>query len=216
MSARSWPNLVRAGFLSVAVLAAPGAGAQTQQEYDRCAGNVSATTDQRISGCTAVIRSGKFQGKDLAWAYNNRGGRYNDKADYDRAIADYDQSLRLDPTDTDTFYNRGVSYKLKGELDRAIADYDRAIAGFVLGKYPINYQRDYFKSRGNAYGEKGNFSRAIADYDEAIKLDSGYSRGFYNRSLAKRKLGDVSGAESDLARARQLQPGIGVEVGEEE
>ncbi len=200
----------------MAVMAVMPAGAQTPQEYDWCAGNVSATTEQRISGCTAVIRSGTFQGRDLAWAFINRGGRYKDRGDYTQAIADYDQSIRLDPTDTDAFYNRGVAYKAKGEYDRAIVDYDRAIAGFDLAKYPIDYKRDYFKSRGNAFSEKGDLARAIADYNEAIKLDPAYARGFFNRGLAKRKKGDVADSEADLARARQLQPEIAVEVGEEE
>ena len=35
-----------------------------------------------ISGCTAVIRSGQYSGRDLAVAYNNRGNAYNNLGDY--------------------------------------------------------------------------------------------------------------------------------------
>jgi tetratricopeptide (TPR) repeat protein len=32
-----------------------------------------------------------------AMAYNNRGGAYYNKKDYNRAIADYEAALRIDP-----------------------------------------------------------------------------------------------------------------------
>ena len=52
---------------------------------------------------------------------------YGDKGDYDRAIADYDEAIRLDPRYAVAYYNRGVAYCDKGDYDRAIADYNEAI-----------------------------------------------------------------------------------------
>jgi tetratricopeptide (TPR) repeat protein len=65
--------------------------------------------DLRIRGCTAAIQSDKWRGEDLAWAYNNRGNAYKDKGEVDRAIADYDQALRLDPKYVKAYINRGVA-----------------------------------------------------------------------------------------------------------
>src|ERR1700761_9583648 len=48
--------------------------------------------DDRIAACTRAINSGRWTGSGLAWAYLNRGKAYRDKADYDRAIQDYDQT----------------------------------------------------------------------------------------------------------------------------
>ena len=53
--------------------------------------------DLKISGCTAVIRSGQWQGKGLVWAYNDRCYAYNFVGRYDRAIEDCNQALRLNP-----------------------------------------------------------------------------------------------------------------------
>jgi tetratricopeptide (TPR) repeat protein len=53
--------------------------------------------DLQINGCTAVIRSGHYSGKNLAIAYYNRGTPYLRLAEYARAIKDYDEALRLDP-----------------------------------------------------------------------------------------------------------------------
>ena len=62
-----------------------------------------------ISGCTAVIRSGQLLGKELAWAYYNRGVAYNKLGEYRRAIEDYDQALRLDPGDAIAYNNRTIA-----------------------------------------------------------------------------------------------------------
>ena len=58
---------------------------------------------------------------------NNRGLAYADKEDYDRAIADYDKALELDPKDATAYNNRGFTYDKKGDYDKAIADYNKAL-----------------------------------------------------------------------------------------
>jgi tetratricopeptide (TPR) repeat protein len=42
--------------------------------------------------------------------------------DYDRAIADLSEAIRLDPKRASAFYNRGVAYRAKGDLGHADAD----------------------------------------------------------------------------------------------
>ena len=50
-----------------------------------------------------------------------------EREDYDRAIADFDQAIRLDAKNANAFYNRGIAYHEKHDYDRAIADFDQAI-----------------------------------------------------------------------------------------
>ena len=47
------------------------------------------------------------------------------RKDLDRAIADFDQVIRLDPKNVSAHYHRGWSWNRKGEFDRAIADFDQ-------------------------------------------------------------------------------------------
>ena len=61
---------------------------------------------EAIAACTRAINSGRLQGENLAAVYNNRGIEYYDKGQYDRAIRDFDQSIRLNPDDAKTFANR--------------------------------------------------------------------------------------------------------------
>ncbi len=65
--------------------------------------------DLQIGGCTAVIRSGEYFGKNLALAYYNRGNAYDELGKHTRAIEDYDQALRLDPGYAHAYHNRGFA-----------------------------------------------------------------------------------------------------------
>jgi len=58
-------------------------------------------------------------------------------AEYDKAIADYDEVIRLDPKDVFAYIYRGCAYERKGDYDKAIADYDEAIR--LDPKYALPY-----------------------------------------------------------------------------
>ena len=84
--------------------------------------------EARIDGCTALIDARQVTTTTaLAVAYNNRGNAYAAKRDYDRAIQDFDQSIKLNPTYTKPFNNSGVAYLKKGEYDLAIKAFNQAI-----------------------------------------------------------------------------------------
>ena len=58
----------------------------------------------------------------------NRGVAYGAKGDFDKAIADYTEAVRLSPGFPDACDRRGKTYAAKGKLDMAIADYTEAMA----------------------------------------------------------------------------------------
>ena len=131
--------------------------AQTQQQLDWCESKGlvkekdmegapdDVLADLIISGCTAVIESGKFTGNDLASILNNRGNAYAAfKREFDRAIADYDQAIRLAPNDPGPYLNRAHAKSGKGDragFDADIArfkqlcDADRKACGFPPGHF---------------------------------------------------------------------------------
>ena len=57
------------------------------------------------------------------------------KGDYDLAIADYTQAIRLEPNFTAAYTNRGDAYVHKGDYDRAITDYESALQIHSGGLY---------------------------------------------------------------------------------
>jgi Flp pilus assembly protein TadD len=130
-------------------------------------------------------------------AYLYRGNIYYYKNNYERAIADYDQSIQLKPDYAEAYYNRGVAYGDKGDYERAIADYDQAIQ-----LKPDDAKA--YNNRGSAYDHKGDYERAIADYDQAIQLKPDYAKAYYNRALDYKLEGNKDKAIADLKTFLEL------------
>ncbi len=101
-----------AAFIAAAAglfIAVPAA-VQTHQEVSWC-NAATPDLDLQIKGCTALIQSGRWSEKYLAFAYNNRGNAYQAKSDFDRAIADYIEAIRLDPKYVFAHNNPGNEYR---------------------------------------------------------------------------------------------------------
>jgi tetratricopeptide (TPR) repeat protein len=160
---------------------------------------VNATGDEQIAACTRAINSGRWVGSGLGWAYINRGNAYRSKGDNDRAIADLNEAIRLDPKSAMAFNIRAGTYHQKGDNDRALTDLNEAIR--LDPKLAVA-----FNNRGNAYSNKGDNDRAIADYNEAIRLDPKLANVYYNRGRAYSDKGDNDRAIADLNEAIRLDP----------
>ena len=167
--------------------------------------------DGAIRLCDEVINlpENAIPKKIRAAAFVIRGNTHQKKGDFDRAISNFNEAIKLESKHAVPLINRGNAYQEKGDFDRAISDYDEAIKlDFKLGFK----NADAFNNRGNAYQEKGDFDRAISDYDEAIKLgfklDSKNAVVFYNRGKAYHEKGDLDRAISDYDKAIKLEPNL--------
>jgi len=65
--------------------------------------------------------------KTDAKSYVDSGNAWYDKKDYDRAIADYTEAIRIDPEYSKAYNGRGIAYDNKCEYDNAIEDCNEAI-----------------------------------------------------------------------------------------
>ena len=121
-------------------------------------------SDVSIIGCTMVLQSGQEPEANLAIAFFNRGFAYANKQDYDRAIEDFGQAIRLNPNNSRAFSNRAFAYANEQDYDRAIEDYSQAI------QLNPNNARAFF-NRGLAYANKQDYDRAFEDYGQANRLN---------------------------------------------
>jgi Tfp pilus assembly protein PilF len=196
---RRWVVVAPLALMLGLTLATTPSSAQLAKEW-KCTGLLD-----QIGDCTAAIQSGKFAGKDLARVLANRGVAYLAKGDHDRAVADYDAAIRLDPGFALAYDRRGVVFGRKGDADRAIADFTQAI------RLDPKLLRSY-GNRAVVYFSKGEFDRAIADFTEVIRL-APESRGthpiqthYYNRGLAYSRKGDLDHAIADFTEALKINP----------
>ncbi|MGA2258561.1 MAG: tetratricopeptide repeat protein [Thermoguttaceae bacterium] len=124
-------------------------------------------------------------------------GCHEGKGEYDKAIADLTESIRLDPKNADWYNNRGPFYEKRGEYDKAIADFTEAI------RQDPNYAIAYI-NRGTVYHQKGEYDKTIADYTEAIRLDPKDADAYNNRGVAYNGKGEYDKAIADCREAIRL------------
>ncbi len=60
-------------------------------------------------------------------AYVNTGNEFYDQGNYQAALSDYDEAIRLDPEYVRAYISRGNAKSKLGDLEAAISDYDEAI-----------------------------------------------------------------------------------------
>jgi tetratricopeptide (TPR) repeat protein len=154
--------------------------------------------DEAIAACTRQIESRDIGRQVLAAAYRSRGDALGRKGDYDRAIADFTEVIRLDPKSTVAYNRRGLAYDRKGNYVLAIADFTEAIR--IDPKNAAAYS-----NRGVAYSRTGEHGRAVADSNEAVLLQK-HTRIFNNRSFVFNNMGSYDSALADLDEAIRLDP----------
>jgi hypothetical protein len=212
----------------------PSYSTGSSTDWDFCASTKLGTPQERIRRCTSLI-DGNLSTQDRALAYSNRGIIWAGLKDYDNAIADFNESLKLKPNDPDTLGNRGDAYRDKGDHDRALDDYNLTVR---LAPTPENYngrcygraaanrdldlaladcdralQRkpnnaDFLDSRGFVNFRLDRLDDAMADLNAALRHNPGLGTSLFVRGLVKLKRGDTAGGNADIAAAKDIQSDV--------
>ena len=119
----------------------------------------------KLNNCVGS-QSGLMTTRNLAGVYEYRGAAYSGTRNYNQAIQDLNESIRLDATVWSAYYNRGIAYRDMGQNERAIQDFSRAIA--MAPKVPGLYT-----GRGLSYLKMSEVDLAFQDFDRAIRLNPG-------------------------------------------
>lgn len=102
--------------------------------------------------------------KELTGAseYLDLGNKYRFE-DNDKAVAAYNEAIRLDPDYAEAYNSRGSVHYFMGNRDSALADYNEAI------RLDPDHG-DSYGCRAYIHGENGDYDKAAADLTAAVNL----------------------------------------------
>lgn len=176
----------------------PAFSAATDAERRICADR-NEDAARKVTSCTIVLNDPSDPSLHLG-AFHQRGLSYFRLKNFDRAIADYDAAIKLNPKFTLAYAARSLAYCTKGDHDRGIEDVDQAIK--------LDPQSsEMHLLRGNCNNEKGAWGQALADFTEAIKLNPNDYRAYNFRADIYRKHDNERAALADYGTAIRLGPG---------
>lgn len=165
---------------------------------------VAGDYDRAIASWTEAIRVSP----DDAYLYNfymRRGNALAAKREYARALADYNEAIRLNSRSPAAYGNRGNLYRAMREYDRSLEDFNRAI--WLRDR---SQTASLLHNRAATYQAKGDLDRAIADYDELLKYHSYNAMTLNNRGMILRQKGEHDRALADFNEAVRLDPSKGM------
>ena len=134
-----------------------------------------------------------------ARGYVNLGNTFFLKSDFDKAIGDYNEAIRLNPQSATAYLQRGLAYVMKVNLNKAIDDFSESIR-----LNPKN-ATTYFE-RGSIYDAKGEYDNAINDFNEVLQIDPKNIKALLKRGSVYSKEKELDKAINDYNQVLQIDP----------
>lgn len=133
-------------------------------------------------------------------AYSLRGDCYGVLENYQAALQDYNQSIRLQPEEIESYQKRGFIHQELENYHEAIEDLSK-----VLHRNSESSKLVYcYQLRADCHQLLGNHEEAIRDFTEVIRRDHTYYRAYIGRGGAYVLLNDRKSADSDFDTAARL------------
>jgi Tfp pilus assembly protein PilF len=138
--------------------------------------NEHLAADQRLAVCSSLINAPTGDPKALVSIYIGRADAYVAKNDYGHAQADFDEAVRIDPSNSGSLNSRGHLFLQMKQYDRAIADFDQAIKVNPRDASP-------WFNRGRVHEAKRQIDSALQDYSSAIEINPGMVGAYIFRAI---------------------------------
>jgi tetratricopeptide (TPR) repeat protein len=135
-----------------------------------------------------------------SFASLSRGDANKSQGNWNQAIEDYNEVIRVEPNYELAYNNRGLANYQKGNYDQAIADFNEAL------RLNPNYA-DAYRNRGRAYYAKGNVDLALADYNQALSLNPDDAPAYNGRAYVYLAKKNHRQAVADVGQAIKLNSG---------
>lgn len=188
------------GFALAAVLFAAPASADWTTEAEACyqAGDSPAGG---VLLCSEAIDTPGLNQANLAITYSNRGNSFFDLGQFDRAVADYDVALDLQPDDSVTLSNRAAALIELEDFDRALEDLNEALSLYGDNVVALT-------NRCWVHAIQDRFELARLDCDEALALEPLDPIALASRAFVLMQQGEGAAAREDADLAVQFGPNL--------
>jgi TonB family protein len=130
--------------------------------------------------------------------YQKRAYENAVKGEYDLAVNDYNEAIKLNPKEVSLFINRGRAHQNKKNYDLAIADYNTAI------ELNPNEATAYY-NRGDSHEKKGDAQQAMSDYQKVLELDANNESAKINLKRLQAEQLKAEQAKAEQLKAEQLK-----------
>lgn len=134
------------------------------------------------------------------YTFSSRGDCYKDLENWNAAIADYTEALKLKPAEISTHIELAKAYAKAGQTQKALSEYERIIT-MPVPKDKKFYQDSAYVERANIYSEQGKLNEAIVELDKAIAANPDYFIAYFNRGKLHAEKGNKQLARADFVKA---------------
>ena len=141
----------------------------------------------------------KKKSPNLVRPYNNLGEAYDKRGEYDRAIAEFESALRLNPKYFFALNNLGNIYGKKKNYPTAIAYFEKA-----LKEKPDYSPAHYNLARGLHL--MGKPDAAVLSYHQAIRFNPYFEQAFFNLANLLLETRKPKEATVNFLRFLEMQP----------
>lgn len=146
---------------------------------------------------TNALSGARMKDKTKAEVLINRGAAEGSRNNFQQAIADITEGLRIDPNNKNGYFNRSIAYYSTQQYDKALADY-----ASYLKLDPFN---------ANVWYECGMIQRsmnrnqeAVTSLSKAIELNPRINVAYLERARAYAQSGNKAAAQQDYQRAQSM------------
>ena len=141
----------------------------------------------------------KNESPSFVIVYNNLGHALASEKQYEEAVTQYRQGIKINPYYSKAHNNLGHALNELKRYDEAIEHYQQAIS------IEANYAEAY-NNLANALGKKGKLKESIAYYNEAIRFKGDYAEAHFNLGVTLGQQGRFEEAIGQYQKAVQIKP----------
>jgi Tfp pilus assembly protein PilF len=151
------------------------------------------------AACTRVMESGRLPRAQFYIGHYNRGWSYFNAGDYDKALADFDSSIKYNPGYADTYFSRAVVQHERGEREKSRADLDL----YLEKKGEVSAAH---LNRAMMFRRRAELDQAFSELRRAAALDPGSEKVLVLRALVLSDRGEQGPARTEAEKALATKP----------